>query len=110
MWKSSQNLQKWEGRNGRSQARTGLTVHPGDCIAIDESGTYGKLMAVTTGKLLMAVLATIFFKMRTARFLKDLEANDESQKFLREVYTKPESPMGVRIKKKMWSSTNQHFQ
>jgi hypothetical protein len=48
--------------------------------------------------------------MRTAQFLKDLEANDESQKFLTEVYTKPESPMGVRILKKMWSSTNQHFQ
>ena len=34
------NLQKWGGPGGRSQARTGLTVHPGDCVAIDESGTY----------------------------------------------------------------------
>lgn len=25
---------------GSCQARTGLTVHPGDCVAIDESGTY----------------------------------------------------------------------
>ena len=112
---SGPNLQKWGGPGGRSQARTGLTVHPGDCVAIDESGNlfWWADMAVNNWKAADGSAGDDFFlKMRTAPiFWKILKPMMKAKSFLTEVYTKPEkSHEGSESKKKSGHQPTSIFQ
>ena len=67
-------------------------------------------MAVTTGKLLMAVLATIFLKNENGPIFERSWSQWWKPKVShRSLYKAWKSHEGPNLKKK-WSSTNQHFQ